>query len=130
MPLWTNVLCLLVTVSQEKKWRNIRSFRFQSFLITIISTVFLTNWMITLLVIISSLKSVISVWIVSRPFTNLKMIWLSRLVQNKKTVLLQMSRCVTRLSQCFLVMSGLELPLSIKDFTVMSWNPIFQNLNC
>ncbi len=43
-----------------------------------------------------------------RPFTNLKMIWLSRLVQNKKTVLLQMSRCVIRLSQCFLVTSGLE----------------------
>ena len=84
-------------------------FRFQSFLTTIISTVFLTNWMITLLVIISSLKSVISVLIVFKPFTNLKMIWLS---------------------QFFLVMSGLELPLSIKDFTVMSWNPIFQNLNC
>ena len=61
-----------------RKWRNIRSFRFQSFLITIISTVFLTNWMITLLVIISSLKSVISVSIVFRPFINLKMIWLSR----------------------------------------------------
>ena len=56
-----------------------------------------------------------------------KLIWLSRSVQNKKTVLLQMSRCVIRLSQCFLVTSGLELPLSIKDFTVMSWNQIFQN---
>ena len=82
-----------------------------------------------LLVIISSLKSVISVWIVSKPFINLKMIWLSRSVQNKKNVLLQMSRCVIRLFQCFQVMSGLELPLSIKGFTVTSWNPIFQNLN-
>ena len=36
MPLWTNVHCLLVTVSQEKKWRNIRFFQFQSFLTTII----------------------------------------------------------------------------------------------
>ncbi len=75
----------------------------------------------------SSLKSVISVSIVFRPFTNLKMTSPSRSVQNKKTVLLQMSRCVIRLSQCFLVTSGLELPLSIKDFTVMSWNLIFQN---
>ena len=47
--------------------------------------------------------------------------------QTIHTVLLQMSRCVIRLSQCFLVTSGLELPLSIKDFTVMSWNQIFQN---
>ena len=52
MLLWTNVHCHLATVSQEKKWRNIRSFQFQSFLTTIISTVFLTNWMTTLLVII------------------------------------------------------------------------------
>lgn len=65
--------------------------------------------------------------IVFRPFINLKMTSPSRSVQNKKTVLLQMSRCVIRLSQCFLVTSGLELPLTIKDFTVMSWNPIFQN---
>ena len=127
MPLWTNVLCLLVTVSQGKKWRNIRSFQFQSFLITIISTVFLTNWMITFLVIISSLKSVISVSIVFRPFINLKMTSPSRSVQNNKPVSLQMSRCVTRLSQCFLGMSGLELPLSIKVSTVMFWSPIFQN---
>ena len=48
------VHCHLVTVSQEKKWRNIRSFQFQSFLTTTISIVFLTSWMITLLVIISS----------------------------------------------------------------------------
>ena len=47
----------------------------------------------------------------------------------QKNVLLQMSRCVIRLFQCFQVMSGLELPLSIKGFTVTSWNPIFQNLN-
>ena len=117
-----------LSFSYRKPGEKVEEYKvFQSFLTTIIFTVFLTNWMITLLVIISSLKSVISVWIVSRPFINPKMIWLSRSVQNKKTVLLQMSRCVIRLSQCFLVTSGLELPLSIKDFTVMSWNPIFQN---
>ena len=77
--------------------------------------------------ITSSLKFVISVSIVSRPFINLKMTSLSRSVQNNKPVSLQMSRCATKLSQCFLVTNGLELPSSIKVSTVMSWSLIFQN---
>ena len=72
MPLWTNGPWLSVIVNLEKKWRSIRSFRFLLSSTTTIFTVFPINWMITLPVIISSLKSVISVLIVSRPFINLK----------------------------------------------------------
>lgn len=97
-----------------EKVEEYKVFQFQSFLTTTISTVFLTNWMTTLLVIISPLKSVISVWIVSRPFINLKMIWLSRSVQNKKTVLLQMSRYVIRLSMCFLVTEWARITFEYK----------------
>ena len=73
-------------VNLEKKWRSIRSFRFLLSSTTTIFTVFPINWMITLPVIISSLKSVISVWIVSRPFINLKIRLPSRSVQSKRIV--------------------------------------------